>query len=174
MLENTASLAHIETMSTHETAEVLDSDGALTALRNIYAGQGAVLEAIPETQKRFYVAPSVYNNLLTSLENTGASAGIERIQRNGNQGLSFRGIEIVKMYTWTAALADTSNPQDGNISPNAIVLTIPENLVIASDVRSPESEMKVWFDEKDEKVYFKSRFMLGAQIVHYDLVALGK
>lgn len=174
MLENTASLAHIETMSTHETAEVLDSDGALTALRNIYAGQGAVLEAIPETQKKFYVAPSVYNNLLTSLENTGASAGIERIQRNGNQGLSFRGIEIIKMYTWTAALADTSNPQDGNISPNAIVLTIPENLVIASDVRSPESEMKVWFDEKDEKVYFKSRFMLGAQIVHYDLVALGK
>lgn len=173
ILGSTASLAHIETMSTHETAEVLDSDGALTALRNIYTNQGAELEAIPDNQKRFYVAPSVYNNLLTSLENTGASAGIERVMRGEQVGLTFRGIELVKEYTWTGALADVSNPQDGVISPNAIVLTIPQNLVIASDVTNPESEVMFWYEKKDEKYYLSAKFMLGTQIVHPELIAIG-
>ncbi len=174
MLDSSASLAHIETMSTHETAEVLDADGALTALRSIYAGQGAVLESIPDSEKKFYVAPSVYNNLLTSLENTGASAGIERVMRGEQMGLTFRGIELVKEYTWTAALADTANPQDGVVSPNAIVLTTPDNLVIASDVSDPESEVDFWYEKKDEKYYLSAKFLLGTQIVHPELVAFGK
>lgn len=171
ILDSTASLSNIYDISAVETAEVLNSDGALTALRSLYDNQASALMAIPDAEKRFYVAPSVYNNLLASLENTGASAGIERVQAGQQMGLTFRGIPLVKEYTWQTALADTSNPQDGVVSPNAIVLTIPDNLVIGSDVSNPEAEVDFWYEKKDEKYYLSAKFLLGMQIVHPELIA---
>ena len=64
----------------------------------------------------------------------------------------------------------TINPNSAAIGSNAIVITAPDNLVVGTDVTDPASEMKVWYEEKDEKVYIKSKFNFGTQIVSDELI----
>ena len=154
---------------TFVTAGVYDADGALGVLRQMYSDQSATLRAVPRTEKKLYVTPTTVDNLLTSYENTGTDSGLARLAE-GVSKLSFRGIEIIEMSDWAVDLADAANPQAGAIGNNMIVLTPPQNLVIASDV-SQEQVAKSWYDENEELVKFKINMKLGANIVHDELVS---
>ena len=104
------------------------------------------------------------------MENSGTDSGLARIQ-DGVSELKFRGIPIIDMSFWDESLADTSaNPNSAAIGSNSIVITAPDNLVVGTDVTDPASEMKVWYEEKDEKVYIKSKFNFGTQIVSDELI----
>jgi len=154
---------------TFVTAGAYDADGALGALRNIYTNQTATLRAVPRSEKKLFVTPSTVDSLLTSYENTGTDSGLARLAE-GIERLSFRGIEIVEMADWAVQLADADNPQAAAVGNNMIVLTPPQNLVIASDVNAPQMA-ETWYDKEDELVKFKIKLGLGANIIHPELIS---
>ena len=151
---------------------VWQTDGALGALRALYANQPATMRAISRNEKKIMCNSAMVDNLLDSYENTGTDSGLARLAEGVGE-LSFRGIQVVEMPTWTQAIADASNPQKALVGENCVVMTIPDNLVVGSNIQAPESQVLVWYDVKDELVRFKVKFTLGAQIIHPELIVWG-
>ena len=171
MLNNSSSTGYNLLLSgtAYESGGVLITNGSYAAMKKLYENQSKPFREMPRAMKRFYVTATVEDNLLTTYEALGTDSGLAMLQA-GKEQLTFRGIPVVVVSGWDTALADTDNPQNSSVGSNLIVLTIPDNLVVGSDVSSPESEFKVWFDENTEKWFYRTKFKLGAQIMHYSLV----
>ena len=48
-----------------------------------------------------------------------------------------------------------------------------ENLIIGSDVTDPEGSFKVFYDDLEEKMFFRGYFKLGVQFLYPSLVQWG-
>ncbi len=172
--DSSVSLGHIidADSTAFETGGALATDGALGLFKNLYDNQGeAMLEFSPE-EKRWFVSTPVWNNYLSTLEDTNMTEGWKLVQ-DGVMRLFFRGTEIVRVKNWTTDLADTSNPQNSIIGTNLIVFTIPDNLIVASDITDPLAQFKIRdADDDDEKLKLIAKFKLGAKIVHESIMAI--
>ena len=80
------------------------------------------------------------------------------------------------MYEWDTILADT-NPDlfvNGGANFNqGVCYTAVENLIIGSDVTDPEGSFKVFYDDLEEKMFFRGYFKLGVQFLYPSLVQWG-
>ena len=81
------------------------------------------------------------------------------------------------MYEWDTILADT-NPElfetaaAANVD-NGVCYCAVENLIIGSDVTDPEGSFKVFYDDLEEKMFFRGYFKLGVQYLYSSLVQWG-
>jgi hypothetical protein len=150
----------------------LNVDGAYGAMKQMYEKSTEMLKVMSAKDKRFYVTHTVYDNLLTTYEDTQSSTGLLRLI-DGVETLTFRGIPVIAMPEWDTNLADTDNPLKTTIGKNLIVYTTPDNLIIGTDVTSPSSEFRVRYnDDDDEKMKVVAKFKLGTQFVHEDLLVV--
>ena len=147
----------------------------LSALRKLYDEAPAALQRVAAADKRFFVTPLVYNTYLQALEGTSADLAITNTQ-DGYQVVKFRGIELVAMYEWDTILADTnpdlfSNTAGGVTTEysQGICYTAVENLIIGSDVTDPQGSFKVFYDDLEEKMFFRGYFKLGVQYLYDSL-----
>ena len=112
---------------------------------------------------------------MANLEGNGSSLAIANTV-DGMPRVMFRGVEIVAMYEWDTILADT-NPDlfanGGNNFSNGICYCAVENLIIGSDVTDPEGSFKVFYDDLEEKMFFRGYFKLGVQYLYSSLVQWG-
>ena len=80
------------------------------------------------------------------------------------------------MYEWDTILADT-NPaiflEAGANLTNGACYCATENLIIGSDVTDPEGSFKVFYDDLEEKMFFRGYFKLGVQFMYSSLVQWG-
>jgi len=140
---------------------------SLGILRKMYDDAPAALQQVPATDKKIFVTPKMYNSYLTNLEGTSADLAITN-QQDGLLVVKFRGVELVPMYEWDTILADT-NPamflQGGNNKTEGICYCAVENLIIGSDVTDPEGSFKVFYDDLEEKMFFRGYFKLGVQFL---------
>ena len=158
----------LNSSATFESAGVLATDGALAAIRNLYENQPAAMRAVPTNEKKIFVTSTVFDNLQNTMEQTGADSGLNRISEGG--ALRFRGMDVVDMSLFDVSLGEVAATNASNATgSNAIVMTLPENLVVATDISEPTA-MTVWYEEKDEKVYYKSKFLFASSIIHDELV----
>lgn len=157
-----------------ESTDALATDGALGLMKQMYSAMNKALRMMND--KRFYVTYSVYDNLMETYEDTQSGVGLLRLI-DGSSQLSFRGIPVVAVPEWDSSLADSTNPHytgSGlSIGSNLIVLTTPQNLVVGTDVTAPSNEFKYRYNDDDsEKLKVISKFKLGAQFVHPELVSI--
>ena len=149
---------------------------ALTMITAIYDGAPAALQQVAPADKKMFVTPKVYNAYLQSLEGTGSDlALVNRV--DASPRVSFRGVELVAMYEWDTILADT-NPDlfqsaAGADNNQGMCYTAIENLIIGSDVTDPEGSFKVFYDDLEEKMFFRGYFKLGVQYLYSSLVQWG-
>ena len=149
---------------------------ALTLITAIYDGAPAALQQVPPSDKKMFVTPKVYNAYLQSLEGNGSDlALVNRV--DASPRVSFRGVELIAMYEWDTILADT-NPDlfqsaAGADNNQGICYTAIENLIIGSDVTDPEGSFKVFYDDLEEKMFFRGYFKLGVQYLYSSLVQWG-
>ena len=145
---------------------------AIGAIRKAFDNAPAALQQVPAGEKKLFVTPKVYNAYLANLEGTSADLAYQA-QVNGAPRVAFRGVEIVPMYEWDTILADT-NPDIFDISgtdyTNGVCYCAVENLAIGSDVNDPESSFKVFYDDLEEKMFFRGYFKLGVQFMYASLV----
>ena len=161
-----------------ETAPLADE--AIALLRKMYDQAPANLQQVPSSEKKFFVTPKIFNAYLANLEGNTADLGIVNTV-DGYQRVSFRGVQVVPMYEWDTILAAT-NPAIFNVTPtggaatnfsNGACYVATENLIIGSDVNDPEGSFKVFYDELEEKMFFRGYFKLGVQYLYDSLVQWG-
>jgi hypothetical protein len=149
---------------------------ALTMITAIYDGAPAALQQVPPSDKKMFVTPKVYNAYLQSLEGTGSDlALVNRV--DASPRVSFRGVELVAMYEWATIVADT-NPDvfqsaAGANNTEGMCYCAVDNLIIGSDVTDPEGSFKVFYDDLEEKMFFRGYFKLGVQYLYSSLVQWG-
>ena len=145
---------------------------ALTAIRRAYDEAPAALQQVPANEKKIFIKPILYNAYLQNLEGTSADLAITN-QADGVLVVKFRGVELVPMYEWDTILADL-NPTMFDISgtdyTQGLCYCAVDNLVIGSDVTDPEGAFKVFYDDLEEKMFFRGYFKLGVQFMYPSLV----
>ncbi len=149
---------------------------ALTMLRTIYDGAPAALQQVAPADKKMFVTPKVFNAYLANLEGTGADLAVVN-QVDGMRRVMFRGVEVVPMYEWDTILTDT-NPDvfqtaAGANNTQGMCYCAVDNLIIGSDVTDPEGSFKVFYDDLEEKMFFRGYFKLGVQYLYSSLVQWG-
>jgi len=152
---------------------------AIDLLRKMYDQAPANLQQIPSSEKKFFVTPKIFNAYLANLEGNTADLGIVNTV-DGYQRVSFRGVQVVPMYEWDTILAAT-NPTIFNVTiggtatnfSNGACYVATENLIIGSDVSDPEGSFKVFYDDLEEKMFFRGYFKLGVQYLYDSLVQWG-
>ena len=149
---------------------------ALTMLRTIYDGAPAALQQVAPADKKMFVTPKVFNAYLANLEGTGADLAVVN-QVDGMRRVMFRGVEVVPMYEWDTILTDT-NPDvfqtaAGADNTQGMCYCAVDNLIIGSDVTDPEGSFKVFYDDLEEKMFFRGYFKLGVQYLYSSLVQWG-
>jgi hypothetical protein len=179
MLDNSASIGASRFIDAEPTAfqtsGTLAANGAIGLLRQLWDNQTEVMRNTPVADKIFYVTHTVLDNYITSLESQANMDGQVMIQE-GKQVVKFRGVTLMPVPEWDTLLADTTNPHYTtglNILKNLIVYTAKSNLVFGSDVTDGTSQIKVRYaDDDDEKMKVTTKFKLGAQILHYELISI--
>ena len=148
---------------------------ALNMITAIYDGAPAALQQVPPSEKKMFVTPKVYNAYLQSLEGTGSDlALVNRV--DASPRVSFRGVELVAMYEWDTILTDTNPDLFINAATNfdqGMCYVAVDNLIIGSDVTDPEGSFKVFYDDLEEKMFFRGYFKLGVQYLYSSLVQWG-
>lgn len=149
---------------------------ALTMLRTIYDGAPAALQQVAPADKKMFVTPKIFNAYLANLEGTGADLAVVN-QVDGMRRVMFRGVEVVAMYEWDTILQDT-NPDlfqtaAGADNTQGMCYCAVDNLIIGSDVTDPEGSFKVFYDDLEEKMFFRGYFKLGVQYLYSSLVQWG-
>ena len=152
------------------------AEEALNLIMKVYDGAPAALQQVAPADKKMFVTPKLYNAYLQNLEGNGADLAIVN-RVDAAPRVSFRGVELVAMYEWDTILTDT-NPDLFQSAAGAdlnqgICYTAVENLIIGSDVTDPEGSFKVFYDDLEEKMFFRGYFKLGVQYLYDSLVQWG-
>ena len=148
---------------------------SLSLLRKMYDDAPAALQQVPATDKKIFVTPKTYNSYLSNLEGTSADLAITN-QQDGLLVVKFRGVEIVPMYEWDTILADLDPAmflRGGVNGTEGACYCAVDNLIIGSDVTDPEGSFKVFYDDLEEKMFFRGYYKLGVQFLYPSLVQWG-
>ena len=170
--------AQIQQTGAASTATVT-AGHAIGLIRKCYDEAPAALQQVPAGDKKMFVTPKVFNAYLANLE--GSSSDLALVNKvDGLQRVMFRGVELVPVYEWDTILAalnpaifvDQSAAATGN-TENGVCYCAVENLIIGSDVTDPEGSFKVFYDDLEEKMFFRGYFKLGVQFLYPSLVQWG-
>jgi len=161
------------------TTATVTAAHAIGLLRKCYDGAPAALQQVAAGDKKMFVTPKVFNAYLANLEGSSADLAIVNT-KEGMRTVSFRGVELVPVYEWDTILAalnpaifvDQSAAATGN-TENGVCYCAVENLIIGSDVTDPEGSFKVFYDDLEEKMFFRGYFKLGVQYLYSSLVQWG-
>ncbi len=148
---------------------------SLSILRKMYDDAPAALQQVPASDKKIFVTPKTYNAYLSNLEGTSADLAITN-QQDGLLVVKFRGVEIVPMYEWDTILADLDPAmflRGGVNGTEGACYCAVDNLIIGSDVTDPEGSFKVFYDDLEEKMFFRGYYKLGVQFLYPSLVQWG-
>lgn len=162
------------TFNSATPANPIASD-ALSLIMNVYDGAPAALQQVAPSDKKMFVTPKLYNAYLQNLEGNGADLAIVN-RVDGSARVSFRGVELVAMYEWDTILTDTNPDLFANGGANfdqGVCYVAVDNLIIGSDVTDPEGSFKVFYDDLEEKMFFRGYFKLGVQYLYSSLVQWG-
>jgi len=149
---------------------------ALGLIMEVYDAAPAALQQVAPADKKMFVTPKLYNAYLQNLEGNGADLAIVN-RVDASPRVSFRGVELVAMYEWDTILVDT-NPDlfqsaaGANLNQGICYVAV-DNLIIGSDVTDPEGSFKVFYDDLEEKMFFRGYFKLGVQYLYSSLVQWG-
>ncbi len=148
---------------------------AINLIRKAYDAAPAALQQVPAADKKIFVTPKTYNAYMQNLEGTSADLAITN-QQDGLLVVKFRGVELVPMYEWDTILADlnpTIMKSGTHEGTEGLCYCAVENLIIGSDVTDPEGSFKVFYDDLEEKMFFRGYFKLGVQFLYPSLVQWG-
>jgi len=140
---------------------------AIVALRAMWTAAPSALQGVETRDKGIYCSRLMYDDYLTSLEDLGNAEGFSQLV-DGSMKVYFRGVEVIPMYGWDAAIADLGITDDV-----CACYVAKQNLAVGTDTNDPEGEMKMFYDDLTEKVYVRAYFKLGVQFLHDSLVQIG-
>jgi len=137
----------------------LVADEALGKLKLMYESAPAVLDQVPEGDKKFYVTRSVYDNLVSSYESVSTGSDLQvGYQADGIPVVRYRGIELIKLSQWDAAISTF-----GLSNPNRALYTTAQNHVVGVERAGDETKADVWYSKDDDIVKTSVKYRMGYQ-----------
>lgn len=146
----------------------MNSGDGIAILRAVYDQAPLPLKGLPNSEKVLNVTGSVWMQYNEDIEEGGGGDFGLMTLIDGNPKLYFRGIEVRPQWRW-----DEIATALGTTLPNYVEYTTKMNKVLATDVLDPASELRIWYDDKDEKNYVKARFKMGSNYIHPSLISVG-
>lgn len=147
----------------------LSDGGGISLLKQVYDKAPLQLKGLPNSEKQFNVSSSVYNQYIEDIENGGGGDFGLISMVNGMQSVTFRGIPVIPRWRWDQIMTSDLNSANSHL----IEFTTPANKVIATDLINAQDQLTIWHDEYKEKLYIKTRWKLGANIIHPSLAVVG-
>jgi hypothetical protein len=138
---------------------VLVAGEALAKMQLAYESAPNTLDQLPEADRKFYVTRSVYDNLVSSYESvsTGSDLQVGYLQ-DGIPFVRYRGVEVIKLAQWDAALASFSL-----LSTHKLLYTTPTNHIVGVEKAGDETNAKVWYSNDDDNVKTSVKYRMGYQ-----------
>lgn len=144
-----------------------DGDG-IDLLKQVYDKAPLQLKGLPNSEKQFNVSASVYQQYVEDIENGGGGDfGLSQMI-NGAEAVTFRGIPVNPRWRWDEVMTGDLSSANAHL----VEFTTPANKVIATDLVNAQEDFVIWHDELREKMYIKSKWKLGANIVHPSLAVV--
>lgn len=132
---------------------------ALAAFKSCYNNAPSEFDDLDENDRAFYVTRSIYNNLQDSYESNSSGSDLQmQYLENGIPQLTYRGIRVVKISVW-----DNYIKKKGLSNPHRILYTTRENHVAGFDVQADAISLKMWYENKDDQMYYRMKFPAGYQ-----------
>lgn len=151
------------------SGSALSAGDGITILRTVYDNAPNELNALPNNMKVFNVTGSIYRQYREDIENGGGGDFGLLTMIDGIETLTFRGIRVVPQWRWDDIEANDLSTSDAHLCE----YTTPLNKVLATDLVNPGSDLMMWYDPKDEKLYVKAIWKMGGNYVHHSLASVG-
>jgi len=164
LFEDDSNVSKISLATT--TGGDLATNAVIDALRSMWTSNLKLRGR--KSQTSIHATAQVYDNLLETFENLGTDVGLTRAF-DGTDRLFFRGVEVISQDIWDETITDFSIA-----NPHRLVWVQDGNLRVGTDITNPRSEGKLFFDELEEKTYFKARMDFGVNFRFADTVAYAR
>lgn len=158
-------------------AGAITSANALTYLGQAYTAAKPILKNDPTAT--FFVTRTVWDAYYDALVGTGAvTEQAFSNQQNGIAGnpsdppraLKYKGYNVVPVDLWDQFLTETDNPlYSGGTQRNLILFTVKRNHIYGVENGADLNKIDSWYEQKDQKRYYRSNFKLGYNYLHCDL-----
>lgn len=136
----------------------LGAGDGIDILEAMYENQSNELKAVAPAQKLFLVSTDLYFQYVKDLEqgSINSEAYTSNIE-SGGRGSRYRNIEVRPMWDWQQYALDFQGTADAHQA----ILTTRDNMVMATDVQSPQNQLQVWYDMDSELNKIRTRFRFG-------------
>lgn len=136
----------------------LTAGDGINILTDMYEKQTNALKAVAPNEKIFLVTTDLFYQYQKDLENGSInSESYTGNIENGGRGMLFRGVEVRPMWDWQQYALEFQGQADAHQA----ILTTRDNMVMATDVESPENQLEVWYDRDSELNKVRTRFRFG-------------
>src|SRR3990172_5882413 len=118
-----------------------------------------------KAEKMFIVTQSVYDQYLEELEQFGAIESAFKLQTDGTNQLTYRGIPVVP-FAFLDRMIDTI--QDNGTKwyqPHRIILTTKQNLQVGVESEEALKELDPHYDKVTKKNYIDTEWLMDAKVI---------
>ncbi len=131
------------------------------------------LRQVPNAQKALYVTETVYDAWKNWMQTNAALQSSKDQLVNGIESLKFDGIELIKLSIVDEYASDFATGSPATFAtPNRIVYSKKDNNVLAIDTASSYTEVKFWYEPKDDMNYSRVRYAMAYTYKYAELVTI--
>lgn len=143
------------------SAQELPAGEGLSILRKVYNQSDSRLKN--HANAFFKVTQTVYDNFLDKLEDAGLNAVGSLAVNDGV--MTYRGKKII-VAEFVDRIIDSyqDNGTKRNL-PHRVEFTIPENIPVGTLSQGEFTELSIWYDQTERKVYTENIFSLDAKVL---------
>ncbi|HQX31910.1 MAG TPA: hypothetical protein PLE71_18035 [Flavobacteriales bacterium] len=139
----------------------LVAGAAKNILQALYEARTDELTEFDESEARFDVTRSIYENYLAYLQGLGTEMAHTTIL-NGKPSLTYNGIPVIKRADWDKRIV----ADFGGVMRHRALLSTHQNYVIGTDGTDDKAKVEAWYELKDQMNYFRAQYCMGTQYVH--------
>lgn len=143
------------------SAQVLADGKAHEILKAMYNGADARLLGSDGVQ--FVVTRSIYDNYLDFLETKENSGGFIQVTEDGRQQLFYRSIPVIMDNEFDRIQNLYQNNGTVTFRPHRAILTVKENIPVATLSEQDLSNLESWYEKKDKSNYIDYAYFLDAK-----------
>jgi len=157
--------------ATKAAQAALGSDRALQTLRYLIDNCDSRIFDMEQSQIKFQVTRSLFNNLRNYYEDKSLGFTIERTA-NGAPLLSYNGYEIVPRHDWDRNIKAYHDLGSSYLYPNRAIFGPTVNIPVITSDKESMSSVESFYDRTDRKWYVDVAYYLDAKLLESYLTAV--
>ena len=126
------------------------------------------MKSAPNSEKRFLVTGTVFDNYVQSLSKAGTLEGARTALIEGIDSVTYMGIPVVPVRVWDQKIATLL----AGALPHRAMLVMNDAVQIGTDTMEEGSVMDFWYDKTTDKNYLRVRYKLAINYVDGESIAV--